>query len=170
MASTVYGAHLTQAGSQSANYRYDVIGKNSEAFATGDPVTVTAGVALVAGTTDTVYGIAVKSQTMAATNQTVAKVRPAVMPVYQDQIFLMGTNSDLTGNATDYGKFFKLTTADNGVVQIDVTSGVQVGISRVVQIVKVDPFEEGGTGSGSGLRKCLVRFVKVGHSNVNISG
>lgn len=169
MAATPSGASLTQTSGLNQGYRYDVIGKNSEVFAVGDPVTITAGVALVAGTTNTVFGIAVKAQTMSATNATVAKVYPALLPVYPDQIFLMGTNADLTGNATDVGKYYQLT-GTTGAVKVDVSNGVVGTTSRVVEIVKVDPFTEGGTGAGSGLRKVLVRFVKTGFSAMYTSG
>lgn len=163
MAATPTGATLNQTSGLNNHYRYDIIGKNSEAFAVGDPVTVTSGVALVASATSTIYGIAVKAQTMSSTNQTVAKVYPALMQVYPDQVFLMGTNSDLTGNATDVGKYYKLT-GTTGAVYVDVTSGPQGASNRIVQVVKVDPFNEGGTGAGSGVRKVLARFVKTGYS------
>lgn len=163
---TLYGAKVYQENRSESDVRYDVIGNNSEEFTAGDPVTVSSGDLVVAGTTDVIYGIAIKSQTLDADNETVAKVCPGYIPADLSTTFLMGTNSDLTGNATDGGTYYKLTTATTGTVQVDVTSGVQTTTSRVVEIVKVDPRNIGGTGAGSGLRECLVRFVKTPVINV----
>lgn len=158
----LYGAKLWQEafGTGSPEYRYDIIGNNSEDFDTGDPVSRnTTGELIVYTTTLAIVGVAVKDQTLASDNETVGKVRPAFLSS-EGNVFLMGTNSDLADNATDYGKYYKLT-GTSGAVQVDVSSGVQTGNSRQVMIVKVDPREIGGTGSGSGLREVLVRFVKI---------
>ena len=157
---TLYGARVFQENSKDSNIRYDVIGDNSEVLAIGDPVYInsTNELDIYTGTV-AILGVAVKSQTLASDNETVAKVRPGFIPA-ADTIFLMGTNSDLTNNATDVGKFYKLTGA-TGAVQVDVSAGVTTGNARIVQIVRVDPREVGGTGAGSGLREVLVRFVKV---------
>lgn len=166
MGTTLYGFQVAQENKNESDYRYDVIGNNSEAFTQGDPVTIASGDLTVAGTTDSVVGVAAKTQTMASDNETVAKVKPGFVPANFNTIFLAGANADLTGNDTDVGTYYKLTTATTGAVQIDVASGVQTTTSRVVEIVKVDPFNEGGTGAGSGLRKCLVRFVKAPGMNI----
>ncbi len=166
MAQIIYGATVVQTKGNESQVRYDFIGNNSEAFTAGDPVTQNSGDLEVAGTTETVLGVAVKTQTMTSDNETVAKVTPGWIPADFDTIFLMGTNSDLTGNATDGGTYYKLTAATTGTLQVDVTSGVQTTTSRVVEIVKVDPFNVGGTGSGSGLRQCYVRFVKTPGINI----
>ena len=71
----------------------------------------------------------------------------------------MGTNSDLTDDATDYGTYYRLTGA-TGAVKVDVSTGVVTNNERQVMIVKVDPRGIGGTGASSGLRECLVKFVK----------
>ncbi len=163
---TIYGASVYQENRNESDFRYDVIGNNSEAFTEGDPVTVSSGDLVVAGTTDTVVGIAARTQTMASDNETVAKVHPPFVPIADGTLFLMGTNSDLTDNATDYGKYFKLTAATTGTVQVDVASGVQTTTSRVVEIIQVDPNQVGGTGAGSGLRQVLVRFVKTPGFNI----
>ena len=157
----LYGARLWQEayGTGSPDYRYDIIGNNSEDFDTGDPVSVNSTGELIVYTgTLAIVGVAVKDVTLASDNETVGKVRPAFIPS-EDHVWLMGTNSDLTDNATDYGKYYRLTGA-SGLVQVDVSSGVQTENERLVMIVKVDPREIGGTGSGSGVREVLVKFIK----------
>ncbi len=160
MAQTLYGAQPWNPNDEELDINYDVIGQNSQAFTLYDPVKYASGVLDVAGTTDAVLGIAMKTETMSSDNQTVAKVTPGYIPVTEDISFLMGTNADLTGNATDPGTYYKLTTGTSGAVQVDVTSGVQTTTNRVVMIKQVDPQGLGGTGAGSGLRQCLVIFVK----------
>ena len=158
---TLYGAKLWQEayGQGSPDYRYDIIGNNSEDFDTGDPVSINTTNELIVTTgTLAVVGVAVKDQTLASDNETVGLVTPAFIPS-EDHVWLMGTNSDLTSNATDYGKYYKLTGA-SGLVQVDVSSGVQDDNDRHVMIVKVDPRGIGGTGSGSGVREVLVKFIK----------
>lgn len=166
---TIYGAQQVQTGGNQGTLRQDAVGKNNEAFAVGDPVSIASGKIQVYTTTMEIIGVAAKTQTMSAANATVTStsVYPAFIPA-DEGVFLMGTNSDLTGNATDGGTYYKLAGA-TGVVQVDVASGVQTLSSRQVEIVKVDPFNEGGTGSGSGLRKCLVRFVSTPYTNVAIN-
>lgn len=167
----LYGARLWSEayGTGSPDYRYDIIGNNSEDFDTNDPVSVNStGELIVYTTTLSIVGVAVKDVTLAADNETVDKVRPAFIPS-GDHVWLMGTNSDLTDNATDYGKTYKLTGA-SGAVLVDVTTGVQTGNSRQVIILKVDPRGIGGTGSGSGLREVLVKFFKTPIFNVNTGG
>lgn len=141
---------------------YDVIGKNSEAITAGDPLQYISGQAAVAGTTTSVFGVAAKTATMAATNagSTGAKVQPAYIPTDERTVFLMGTNADLTGNATDPGTYYKLSANTTNTVVVDVTNSAVTTTSRVVMIKKVDPYNIGGTGSGSGLRACLVVFVR----------
>jgi hypothetical protein len=77
----------------------------------------------------------------------------------------MGCNSDLTDNHTDAGTYYNIT-GGTGAQQIDVSGGVTTTTSRAVEIVKVDPYDEGGSGSGSGLRKALVRILKTPYSNI----
>lgn len=168
----IYGAEVDQTKGNPSNIRYDVIGANSTQFSVGDPVAVSSGKLIVGSaaaeaTSLVIYGVAVKDQTLTSTNATVAKVYPGFVPA-EDTVFLMGTNSDLTGNATDVGKFYALT-GTTGAIQVDTTFGVTTAASRVVEIVKVDPFNEGGTGVGSGLRQVLIRFVKTPYTNINIT-
>lgn len=149
-----------------SNLSYDAFGKNSEVFAVGDIVCLSTGVIKVG--TVAVIGIAAKTQTMSSTNQTVAKVTPGYVPATDQTIFSMSTNSDLTGNGTDAGTYYSVT-GGTGAQLVDVTKGVTTGANRCVEIVEVDPFGIGGTGSGSGLRQVLVRFVNTPYSNVNIT-
>ena len=160
----LYGAQVYQELGNPSNARYDEIGNNSEAFTTGDPVVQTTSGLAVASATSVIAGVALKTVTMASDNETVAKVSPGIVPS-ENTVFLMGTNSDLTSNVVDIGTYYKLT-GSTGTIQVDVTSGVQTTTSRIVEIVKVDPRNIGGTGSGSGLRECLVRFVKTPVLNV----
>jgi hypothetical protein len=170
MATTIYGASVYSKGSNDFNIAYDAFGKNSEVITQGDLLSTnnaansSTGVLQVAANSTLVVGVAVKTATMASTNETVAKVSPGYIPVYNDTLFLMGTNADLTGNGTDAGKYFGITGA-TGVMQVDVATGVRKGTAAMVGIVEVDPFAEGGTGSGSGLRKCVVRILKTPYQN-----
>ena len=161
MAQTLYGASLAKAPVMSDNYDGGrVIGKNSEVFTAGDVATIDASNGLkVAGATDAVYGIVAATQTMTASNQTVALVKPQCLEIDQDYEFLMGCNADLVA-LTSVGAYYKLT-GTTGIQQVDVSSGVQTTTSRVVMCTEVDPFQVGGTGSGSGLRQGLFKFVKV---------
>lgn len=170
MAQTIYGAHQVQNRTKDGNLRYDIVGKNSELFADGEIVTVASGVLEAADTTDTVVGVVQKTQTMAGDNQTVAFVKPGYVPA-DEGIFLMGADADLSVVASN-GLYFPITgataTQQISVATLGGTTGA-TGVSRVVQIVKVDPFNEGGTGAGSGLRQAFVRFVKTPYTNVAIT-
>lgn len=159
----IYGANIIKNNNMEVDYSYDAIGKNSEVITIGDPLTIASGVISVAGGTATVIGIAVKTQTMASNNQTVAKIVPGYIPIDSNQIYLMGGNAVLTGNATDGGTYYKLIAAATGVMQIDVVSGVQTGANRVVEVVEVDPFNTGD------LTMIAVRFVKDPYQNVTIT-
>lgn len=169
MAATLSGASVAQENRNESDIRYDMLGKNSEVFNVGDLVTVASGVLLV-GTSPCV-GVAVKKQTMGPTNQTsgvLTQVYPGYIPVDNNTIFLMNTNSDLTGNATNGGTYYSVT-GTTGAQKVDVTRGVVTGAARCVEIVKVDPYGYGGTGAGSGLRYVLVRIVNTPYTNVNIT-
>lgn len=164
----ITGATVMKSGVLETNYYNDAIAKNSEVITSGDLLTVQSGLLSVAGATQTIVGIAAKTQTYASDNQTVAKIAPLYIPVSERTLFLMGTNADLTGNATNAGTYYGITGATNAQV-VDVTTGVTTGASRVVEIVEVDPNGKGGTGAGSGLRECTVRIVKTPYSNVSIT-
>jgi hypothetical protein len=162
MSQVLYGATPYNPNDAELDLNYDAVGKNSEAFTNGDPVYYISGQLAVAGTTQAIAGVVAQTVTMSSTNAVAAGtgVAPGYFPVSEDTVFLMGTNADLTGNATDVGTFYKLTANTTGTVQVDVANGVQTTTSRVVMIKKVDPQGLGGTGAGSGLRQCLVVFVK----------
>lgn len=158
----LYGAQPWNPNDEELDLNFDAIGKNSEAFTAYDPVSYSSGQLIVSGTTLAVAGVVAQTVTMASTNAGTsgARVQPGYYPVSEDTYFLMGTNSDLTGNATDVGTYYKLTANTTGTVQVDVANGVQTTTSRVVMIKQVDPQGIGGTGAGSGLRQCVVVFVK----------
>lgn len=158
--SIIYGASVYTPNMLETDYRSDIIGKNSEVIAAGDLLTVQSGVLSVATATQTIVGVAAKTQTMAADNQTNAKIQPAYIPASLNTLFLMGTNADMTGNATDPGTYYKIT-GTTGVMQMDSTSGVQTTTSRILEVVEVDPRQIGGSGSGSGLREVTVRLIKT---------
>ncbi len=166
---TLYGAQLWQENKNESDIRYDVIGANSLAITANDILTISSGQLGTAGSSTTVIGVAVKTQTLTSTNATTAKVHPGYIPA-DGSIFLMGTNAALTDDATNGGTYYMLTTATTAVQQVDVTSGSQTsGTSRIVEIVKVDPRGIGGSAAGSGLYECLVRFVKTPYTNVGIT-
>lgn len=166
---TIYGGSLASSPTNESNIEYDVVGKNSAAFTVGDPITVASGNALVAGNSDTIVGFAVKTVTMASTNETVAKVAPGYLPISTNALYLMGTNTDLTSTAVDFGKYCSLTGNTTGTVQVATANTARVTSDRVVSIIVVDPFSEGGSGAGSGLRTVLVRVVKTPYTNVAIT-
>lgn len=162
----LYGAVIDTSPTNPINFDGGrVVGSNSAVFTHDDPVTIDAsGTLIVTTATTPVYGIVQKTQTMSSTNATVAKVLPVCIPIDQDYEFLMGTNADLA--ITSVGTYYKLTGA-TGLVQVDVTSGAQTTTNRVVVCTQVDPNAVGGTGSGSGLRQGLFKFVKLSNMRDN---
>lgn len=161
MAATLYGAQLMTSPTNGVDYDHSAIGKNSEAITFNDILTLDASHGLkVAGSTDSVIGIAIATATMASTNETVAKAKPSFIPIAQDYEFLMGTNADLSA-LTSVGAYYQLVAGGTGAQQVDVNNGVTTTTSRVVMCTTVDPNNLGGTGSGSGLRQGLFKFVKV---------
>lgn len=158
---TLYGFQPWQFSTFEQNTMSDALGKNSEAFTSFDPVTYSSGNLIVAGTTNSIAGVVMKTQTMTATNAQRAPqgVTPAYVPVDETTVFLAGSNGD-HNTVADVGTYWKLTANTTGSVQVDQANGVQTTTSRVVIIKQVDPFNEGTTGSGSGARKVLVTFVR----------
>lgn len=162
MAQTLYGAQITTSPNNPTNTDGGrVIGDNSEVFTANDVVTIEVGSGTLAVALDVsaVYGIVLRTQTMASDNETVAKVKPLCFPVDQNYEVLMGTNADLSP-LTSVGQFYKLT-GTTGIQQVDVTGGAMTGVARVVVCTGVDPSGFGGTGAGSGLRQGLFKFVRV---------
>ena len=165
----IYGASVWQEHTNASDERADVLGKNSEVIAAGDILAIASGlVAVSTAATDVLYGVAQKTATMASNNQTVAKVTPSFVPIAPDTIFLMGCDADLTGNATDVGTYYGISTGGTGIQQVRVSAGVTSTTSRQFEIVKVDPRGVGGTAAtaGNGLRECLVRILKTPYSNI----
>ena|ERR1035437_7637410 len=162
MAVTLYGAQLDKATSADSNAQYDVIGKTSEVIAAGDVLSMVSGVLLVtAAATQAVAGVAITPST-AAQNDATKYI--GFIPADENYTWLMGTNSDLTDNKTDYGTFYGITGA-TGAQQVNVSGSVTTTTSRQVMIVKVDPFKIGGSGAGSGLRQVLVKFIRTPEFN-----
>jgi hypothetical protein len=160
MASTIFGATVWQSTTNPVNYRTGAAGKNSEVITSGDPLTVASGVIkVVSAATDPIIGVAAKTQTMGAANQTIntSTVYPLYTPADENVTFLMGCNTALTGNSTDVGKYFGLTGA-TGAVQVNVSGSVTTTTSRQVVIVKVDPY---GLGTTEGLSEVLVNFFNA---------
>jgi hypothetical protein len=161
MAQTLYGAQQGTSPNNPTNTDGGrVIGKNSEVFTANDVVSIdnTNGL-LVAGATSDIYGVVLKSQTMGASNQTVTKVTPMCFVVDQSYEWLMGTNSDLSP-LTSVGQYYAIT-GTTGIQQVDVNGGAMTGTARQLICTQVDPYQVGGTGSGSGLRQGLFKFVKI---------
>lgn len=165
---SIVGATVVRENRNESDINYDAFGKNSEVITRNDPLTIQSGILSVPTAVQTIVGVAVKTATMTSDNQTVAKVTPGYIPAMPATLFLMGTNKDLTGNGTDGGTYYCLS-GTTGAVVVDVSTGAVTGASRVVEIVEVDPNNIGGTGSGSGLRQVVVRFVKTPYENVTIT-
>lgn len=165
----IHGASVAERPNNESNIQYDIIGTNSTAFTLGDPITVASNKALVAGNSDTIVGIIVKTQTMPSDNVGNANIAPGYFQVDDQTVYLMGTNTDLTNTATNFGNYCNLTANTTGTVQVDASNVARTTVDRVVIIEEVDPFNEGGTGSGSGLRTVLVRFVKTPWTNIAIT-
>lgn len=142
------------------NLAHNLIGKNSEVFAIGDILTLGTDGIYVAGATDSIIGVAAEAATMTATNETVKLYKPAYIPIDQDTEFLMGTNSDMSA-LTSVGAYYSLVAGGTGAQQVDTNGGAKTTTNRVVICTAVDPNGIGGTGSGSGLRQGLFKFVKV---------
>lgn len=159
---TLYGARLWQAPEESVNARYDMLGQSSEVIAAGDILNMESGNIEVAdAATDAIAGVAITPST-AAQNDGTKYI--GYIPADENYVWLMGTNSDLTDNATDFGTFYAITGA-TGAQQVNVSGSVTTTTSRQVMIVKVDPRGIGGTGAASGLRECLVKFVRIPQFN-----
>ena|SRR3990167_10906885 len=165
MARTIYGAELFKSPNLGENYDSSFIGTNSEVITRGAPLSLVGGFVIVNSGTMSTVGVATATATMSATNQTVARVKPSFIPIDQEYDFLMGTNADIS--ATNVGVYYQLT-GTSTTIQVDITYGATTGSSRLVVCSKADPLNEGGTGSGSGARQGLFKFVRV--SNLKSDG
>ena len=158
MATTIYGAQVVKSPTRETNYASGIIGKNSEVFAVGDILTIDASHGLkVAGATDSIIGISATAATMTATNETVALVTPAYVPIDQDTEFFMGCNLALTP-LTSVGAYYSLVAGGTGAQQVDVNAGVRTTTNRVVMCTKVDPY---GLGTSDSLKQGYFKFVKI---------
>ena len=163
MAQTIYGAQLFKSPGNPTNTDGGrIAGKNSEAFTANDVVTTNSRQTglKVAGATAPIYGVVLKTVTMASNNLSLAApVAPSCFIAETNTEWLMGTNADL-GTLTSLGQYYKLT-GTTGVQQVDVASGTTATTSRIVLCTEVDPNQLGGSGAGSGLRQGLFKFVDV---------
>lgn len=92
-----------------------VIGKNSEAFKIGTPVTIDSS-GFLAGCTSSgekVYGICIEDKTCASDNQTVAQYKPLVVDA-QDVIIAYSTSGTLA--QTDVGEYADVATNSSGAI------------------------------------------------------
>lgn len=95
--------------------REGVIGKNSEVFKVGTPVTIDSS-GFLAGCTSSgekVYGICIEDVTMASNNQTVAAVKPLVVHPEGAQMAYT-TNGTLA--QTDIGEYADVATNSSGTI------------------------------------------------------
>jgi len=160
---TLYGAQLTTSPNNPTNTDGGrVIGQNSAVFTANDLVTVTTtGLEVATASTD-IYGVVLKSQTMASNNETTgpqSQVKPICFVADQSYEWLMGTNADLDPLAS-VGQYYKII-GTTGIQQVDVSGGAMTGTARQVICTAVDPQQLGGSGTGSGLRQGLFKFVLV---------
>ena len=156
----LYGANCTTSPNNPINTDGGrVTGQNSAVFTANDLVSVTTTGLEVATPSTDIYGVVLKSQTMGASNQTVNLVKPICFVADQSYEWLMGTNVDLDPLAS-VGQYYKIT-GTTGIQQVDVSGGAMTGTARQVVCTAVDPQQLGGSGSGSGLRQGLFKFVLV---------
>ncbi len=163
MAQILYGAQVATSPNNPTNTDGGrVIGDNSEVFTANDIVTIEvgSGTLVVAGASSDIYGVVLKTQTMGASNETVQPIiKPICFVADQSYEWIMGTNVDLDPLAS-LGQYYAIT-GTTGIQQVDVSGGAMTGTARQVICTAVDPNQLGGTGSGSGLRQGLFKFVKV---------
>lgn len=118
----------------------DIIGNNSEAFATGDPVNIDSNGHLIVATAGVkVIGFATDTVTMTSDNETVAKVKPNYIPA-QPGVLMVYTADQAAVSADDIGEYADLT-GTTGAIQMNLTAGA-TGQFLVRQI---DPEGDGDT-------------------------
>lgn len=100
---------------------FPIIGVNSQAFATADPVLAdTSGWLDVISTSSKVLGYATHDATMASDNQTVATIKPSY--VFAPGI-LMQYTADQAATQTDVGAYADVGTATSGSIQLNLAAG-----------------------------------------------
>lgn len=115
-----------------------VIGKNSEAFAYADPVNIDSnGWLVVAPAGERILGWCLETVTMAATNQTVAKVKPKYVPALG---VLMQITADQTCTQTDVGAYADIT-GTTGAINVNLAAGA----SGSLFVWQFDPAGDGTT-------------------------
>ena len=99
-----------------------VIGKNSEQFSVGDPVTIDSNGFLARATSsgEKIWGFANQDVTMASDNQTVAAVKPEVIPF--DGVTMVFT-ADQAVTQTDIGAYADIVTSTSGGYVLNFAAG-----------------------------------------------
>ena len=135
----MYGLHLRRPYT-GEELEYE-IGKNSEAFADGDPVTRESGYLTVSSAGDRVDGMCVEDKTCAADNVTVAKYKVGFIPANMNDKY----EADLSAGSV-YAScvgFYANLTGTTGAVQIDqATLSATTGQFRITAL---DPRGESST-------------------------
>ena len=144
----MYGANYVKLSSTEQPLRY-VIGTNSEVFVKGEVLAMTSGFGTINTGALDVLGICDADKTMAADNQTVAKVEVPFVPATADMGFEMDFSSVET--VAYQGYLYTLTGAVGAQVVDPATRSATVGI---VELIKLDPRREGSTTRG------LFRFAR----------
>lgn len=109
-----------------------LIGKNSTAYANGDPIKLTAGVATPAGATGEIYGFIVADEstgtgTFASDNESVGLLKVVVERADATNLYIMETD----GSTAVAGVLYKLDSSK----KVDVSAGAQTTDAQV-QVVK----------------------------------
>jgi len=166
MAETIHGARLWNTPSEAVvNHAALFIGSNSTVYSKGDVVAQEGGQLVLKGATSSpgIVGVVLRTQTMSDTNITVAKVYPRYIDVTQKELsFLMGCNTDMTAISSVGLTFAIHSDGTTAIQQVDTSVVLGSGLTDAEVIcLEVDPQAEGGSGSGSGLRQGVFRFVKL---------
>lgn len=144
----MYGANYPRLSHPCTPLRY-VIGTNSEVFKKGEVLAMTSGFGTINTGALDVLGICDADKTMAADNQTVAKVEVPFVPATEGLEFEMDFSSAET--VAYQGYLYTLTGAVGAQVVDPATRSLTVGI---VELVKLDPRREASTVRG------LFRFAR----------
>ena len=160
MARFFYGFELFRPQFKDRNYIYPLVAANNVVLSAGDACGRSSTALGIYTTSMQVLGVAVRDFTATSTNQTVAKVRPALIPANADYEFLACTNSDMN-SLTNVGMVFGVTGA-TGAQLVDTNAGAvpSTTVAGIVVLEEVDPDKEGGTGEGGGARLGVFRFVR----------
>ena len=120
---------------------YPVIGKNSEAISVADALYIdSSGFICLATAVSKIFGYSLETITMAATNQTVAKVCPKYTE-HQSVLMVYPTVSNVGFAQTEVGAYATLSTVTTGEMALSSTSGA----TGQFLIVGIDPTADGST-------------------------